>query len=382
MPPSPHAANEPLVPLPEDASEPRLPTKEELKKKEEKELMEEFSGEIVWFNAIGFVILHVLFFIGGVRCLGTITTLYPLTQWKTMFWAFFVGFLSAEGVLMGAHRLYSHKAFKANWKLRALLLFWHTVAGQNCMYIWVRDHRLHHKYSDTNADPHNARRGFWYSHVGWLAMKKHPLIKIKGLTIDMSDIERDPLLMFQKNHYKKLYVLCAIFLPVIVPIYFFDEYWLDALLTVYFTRSIIVLNLTWTVNSAAHLWGTKPYDKNIMPRENKWVGMWAFGEGWHNYHHAFPWDYRAAELAVHHSWTTQLIEFFARIGWAYDLKFASDQMIHRRIQRTGDGTDIHGFHTTKKECHDHIEEAEPHPDESAKANNNHVVSNGSARHRA
>ena len=66
---------------------------------------------------------------------------------------------------------------------------------------------------------------------------------------------------FVHRHYKKLYVLCAIILPTIVPIYFWNEYWLDSLLTAYFARSMVVLNLTWTVNSAAHLWGTKPYDQ-------------------------------------------------------------------------------------------------------------------------
>jgi hypothetical protein len=115
-----------------------------------------------------------------------------------------------------------------------------------------------------------------------------------------------------------------------------------------------------------------------MPKENKWVGMWSFGEGWHNYHHAFPWDYRAAELAVHHSWTTQFIEFFSRIGWAWDLKHASEEMIKRRIQRTGDGTDIHGLHA--KDHHHPIEEAEPHPDEIGN-NNQTVTANGTARHR-
>jgi stearoyl-CoA desaturase (Delta-9 desaturase) len=109
------------------------------------------------------------------------------------------------------------------------------------------------------------------------------------------------------------------------------------------------------------------------------VGLWAFGEGWHNYHHAFPWDYRAAELAVHHSLTTQFIEFFGRIGWAWDLKHASEDMIKRRIQRTGDGTDIHGLHAKNSHEH-HIEEAEPHPDEIGN-NNQTVTANGTARHR-
>lgn len=68
---------------------------------------------------------------------------------------------------------------------------------QNHIYEWARDHRMHHKYSETNADPHNAKRGFFFSHVGWLLCRKHPEVKEKGRGIDMSDLDRDPVVVFQ-----------------------------------------------------------------------------------------------------------------------------------------------------------------------------------------
>lgn len=75
-----------------------------------------------------------------------------------------------------------------------------SISGfQNCLWVWVRDHRQHHKYSDTDGDPHNSSRGFWFSHIGWLMMKKHPEVIAKGKLINMSDIEADPLIMFQKK---------------------------------------------------------------------------------------------------------------------------------------------------------------------------------------
>lgn len=85
-------------------------------------------------------------------------------------------YASGQGVTMGAHRLWSHRAFKAKLWLRIILLWMHTLAGQNCLYVWVRDHRQHHKFSDTDADPHNANRGFFFSHIGWLLSKKHPKV--------------------------------------------------------------------------------------------------------------------------------------------------------------------------------------------------------------
>ena len=74
-----------------------------------------------------------------------------------------------------------------------------TVAFQNHIYEWVRDHRVHHKFTDTDADPHNSKRGFFFSHMGWLMVRKHPDVFTKGKTVDMSDLERDPIVMWQKK---------------------------------------------------------------------------------------------------------------------------------------------------------------------------------------
>jgi len=78
-----------------------------------------------------------------------------------------------------------------------ILLFLQTVALQNSVIEWVRDHRVHHKFSDTNADPHNATRGFFFSHMGWLMCKKHPDVFKFGKKIDMTDLTSDPILRFQ-----------------------------------------------------------------------------------------------------------------------------------------------------------------------------------------
>lgn len=94
--------------------------------------------------------------------------------------------------------------------------------------------------------------------------------------------------------------------------------------------------MTWLVNSAAHLWGNRPYDININPAENVSVMFGAIGEGYHNYHHTFPWDYRASEFDDHmRNITSKFIEFFAAIGWAYDLKVVAPDLIIKRMLRTG-----------------------------------------------
>ncbi|XP_072375876.1 acyl-CoA Delta-9 desaturase-like [Diabrotica undecimpunctata] len=93
------------------------------------------------------------------------------------------------------------------------------------------------------------------------------------------------------------------------------------------------------------MWGQKPYDKYISSVENLAVSLAALGEGWHNYHHVFPWDYKTGELGNVYNPSTSFINFFARLGWAYDLKSVSNDMILRRAQKTGDGThpDVWGY---------------------------------------
>ncbi|KAJ8961745.1 hypothetical protein NQ318_021346, partial [Aromia moschata] len=98
----------------------------------------------------------------------------------------------------------------------------------------------------------------------------------------------------------------------------------------------VSLNGTWLVNSAAHIYGTKPYDKSINPTENRFVSVAAFGEGWHNYHHVFPWDYKAAELGNYRmNFTTAFLDFMAKIGWAYEMKTVSPEMVKRESAANG-----------------------------------------------
>lgn len=291
-----------------------------------------FKRKIVWKNAIGFFFLHLAGLIG----VGTM--LFGYADIRTTLYSIFLTISSGMGVTMGAHRLFTHRSYKAKTWLRVTLLLLHTLAGQNCLYVWVRDHRQHHKYSDTDADPHNATRGFFFSHVGWLMSKKHPKVIEYGKKIDMSDMEADRWVMFQKKYYKTLYFIFTLVLPTAVPIYFWNETVLMATFASFFARTVVQLNFTWCVNSVAHIFGNKPYDKNMLPVESKFVSFFAGGEGWHNYHHTFPYDYRAAELGMPFNLSTKIIDFLAKYGAVYDRKAVTAEMIMNRVKRTGDGS--------------------------------------------
>ncbi|XP_046406050.1 acyl-CoA Delta-9 desaturase-like [Ischnura elegans] len=287
---------------------------------------------IVWRNVLVFTYLH-LGALYGIYLTFTAAKLY------TFLWSLLITIASALGITAGAHRLWAHKAYKAKWQLRLILAVFQTIAFQNHIYEWVRDHRVHHKFSESDADPHNANRGFFFSHIGWLLCKKHPDVIRKGKTVDMSDLEEDFIVVWQRRTYLLVMPILCLILPTWIPCHFWGEDPWTSWYVCYVMRYTLSLNGTWLVNSAAHIWGTKPFDKNISPTENIPVAIAAFGEGWHNYHHVFPWDYKAAELGNYRTnLTTAFIDFFAWVGWAYDLKKVPVEMVRKRAARTGDGS--------------------------------------------
>lgn len=197
--------------------------------------------------------------------------------------AYFMYMMGGLGITAGAHRLWSHKTYKAKFPLRMILMILNCSAFENDIYEWSRDHRVHHKYSETDADPHNATRGFFFSHVGWLLTKKHPDVSRKGKNIDCSDLLHDPIVRFQRRHYLPLVLTFCFIVPTLIPYYLFGETLWNSFFVCSILRYVVLLNSTWLVNSAAHMFGNRPYDQNINPSENRFVSYWAIGEGYVNY---------------------------------------------------------------------------------------------------
>ncbi|XP_035669392.1 stearoyl-CoA desaturase 5-like isoform X1 [Branchiostoma floridae] len=292
--------------------------------------------QIVWRNVVIMSLLHM----GAIFGLFLLPSAHPYTLMWVMKClcspAVICYSLSALGVTAGAHRLWAHRSYKARLPLRIFLAIINCMSLQNDIYDWSRDHRVHHKYSETPADPHNAKRGFFFAHIGWLLVRKHPDVITKGKQIDLTDVLNDPVVKVQRKLYAPAAVLMCFIIPTLVP-----SLWGESLVTAFFIsvlRYVLALNATWLVNSAAHMWGNKPYDKFINPSQNFPVAVLAMGEGWHNYHHTFPYDYATSELGWKVNPTTVFIDFMARLGLAYDRKKVSPNVIRARVSRTGDGT--------------------------------------------
>lgn len=288
--------------------------------------------ELIWRNIVVFSVAHILAVYG-------IWLIFTSAYWQTAVFSFSLHFLSILGITAGVHRLWSHRAYKARTPLKVFLAFISTIAYQNSAFHWAREHRVHHKYSETNADPVNATRGFFFSHVGWLLCKKHPDVTAKGKGVDMSDLMADKVLWFQHKNYGVLVIFIALIGPLVTPVLWWNETWFNSLCIAVMLRWVCSLNSTWLVNSAAHMFGSRPYDKNLNPAENMTVSGLTLGEGFHNYHHVFPWDYKVAELGSYTlNFTTLFIDVCARLGLAYDLKSVSAEIVEKRVTRTGDGS--------------------------------------------
>jgi stearoyl-CoA desaturase (delta-9 desaturase) len=261
----------------------------------------------------------------------------PYCKWQTLLLAFVLWPISGLGITAGAHRLWAHRSYSASLPVRFFLMLCASIANQGSIYHWCRDHRVHHKNSETEGDPHNATRGFFFAHMGWLLVKKHPDVVQSGKQLDYTDLEADPLIMFQKrwDPWFALF-MCFIFPSILCTLWgdtFWHGYWVPGTL-----RYVWVLHCTWLVNSAAHIYGDRPYDPSINPSENPFVALAAIGEGWHNWHHKYPFDYSASESGVLRQYnpTTLFIDTMARFGLVGDRKRATGAWNNLKATRAAD----------------------------------------------
>lgn len=289
------------------------------------------EGNYNWFMVTYLSVCHVCAAVGAIKYL-------PYTMAHTLIFTYFIYYFTGLGVIVGLHRLWSHRSFEASLPLRILLMICASMANEGSIYHWVRDHRVHHKYSETDADPHNATRGFFYAHCGWLLVKKHPDVTKYGRTMDMSDLLNDPVVMFQKKLDPFINVYLCFFLPAQIASSFWGEDFWNAFFVAGFLRYVIVLHFTWMVNSAAHLYGDHPYDTTSYPAENPFVAWVTGGEGWHNWHHKYPYDYATSEFGglAQYNPGKSAIEFFCWTGLAKNPKRATAAWAHGRARRDAD----------------------------------------------
>jgi len=192
------------------------------------------------------------------------------------------------GVAIGAgyHRCFSHRTYECHPAVEAVLLFFGAFALQNSALRWSRDHRNHHRWVDTDQDPYNIQRGALWAHVLWVFYKDPPGSSYENVP----DLLSNPRVMWQHRWYRLIGVGLGLGLPTLVGAFFGRP--LGGLLWGGFLRVVLVHHTTFLVNSAAHLYGSRPYSTENSARDNWLLAFFTHGEGYHNFHHRFPSDFR------------------------------------------------------------------------------------------
>jgi stearoyl-CoA desaturase (delta-9 desaturase) len=205
--------------------------------------------------------------------------------------ALFLWFFAATGlsITLGYHRLFAHGAFQAAWPARLFTLVFGAAAFENSALCWAASHRKHHKFVDSEEDPYDIGQGFLHAHIGWVLFKLKP-----DASLDyVKDLQLDPLVRWQHRHYRAIAILAGFVLPALAGAVW--DGWAGAVggfLIAGVARVVVVQHLTFCINSLCHTLGRQPYSSRCTARDSAIMAVLTFGEGYHNFHHAFQHDYR------------------------------------------------------------------------------------------
>jgi stearoyl-CoA desaturase (delta-9 desaturase) len=253
-----------------------------------------FPNGISWSTTIWFAAMHV----------GAVVALFYFS------WAGLVTFLALHfvtaclGVTLGYHRLLTHGSFVCPRIVKYFFSFCGMLSTEGSPLYWVSTHRKHHAFSDQPEDPHSPLHGFWWSHIFWL----HPKITTAELKANFTrwapDLFKDPVQRFFHQWFFMVPIGTGVVL-FLVGHYLLGGIGISMVLWGLCARIVAVYHGTWFVNSATHVWGYRNYTTKDESRNLWWVAIVAYGEGWHNNHHAYQ------RLARHgHRW------------WEFDVTYA------------------------------------------------------------
>ena len=238
---------------------------------------------------------------------------FSVSAWVSLF---FLLALSSLGITAGYHRLWAHRAYEAALPLKILLMIGGTFAVQNSILFWASGHRTHHRHvDDVDQDPYSIKRGFWYAHQGWMIRDHSPS---EPDYKNAPDLINDKLVMFQHKYYVPMVIAVHVGLLGGVG-WAVGDVW-GVVLLGGLLRLIISHHVTFFINSLCHMWGKRPYTDENTARDNFVLAILTWGEGYHNYHHIFQYDYRNGVKWWQYDPTKWLIWTSSKLGLAKNLR--------------------------------------------------------------
>lgn len=244
-------------------------------------------------------------------------------------WVAGVALLYACGLSItgGYHRLWAHRAYQAHWSLKLFYLLFGAMAFQNSVLVWASTHRIHHaNVDDVDHDPYSINRGLWYAHIGWM-LRDYPSARTDYS--NARDLLDDRLVMFQHNYYLPLALFMNIGFPLLLGWAMGDV--MGYLMVAGLLRLVVNHHVTFLINSLAHYWGRRPYTIENTARDNDLLAFLTYGEGYHNYHHLFQWDYRNGVRWWQYDPTKWLIASLSWIGVTRELRRVPEFRIQRAM---------------------------------------------------
>ncbi|MCP5009985.1 MAG: acyl-CoA desaturase, partial [Aestuariibacter sp.] len=235
-------------------------------------------------NILVFVITGLIAFVGVPYW--AMTQGFDTTEIVTTLVLFYATGMS---ITAGYHRLWSHKTYDAHPVVKVVLAIGGAMALQNSILHWSSDHRVHHRHVDEDdKDPYSAGKGLWFSHIGWM-LREYQSHRYDDYS-NCKDLQKDKVVMWQHNHYLPIVLIANFGLTGFLGWLNGDIFSMILLAGVF--RLVAVHHVTFFINSLAHFWGSQPYTDTNSARDNGILAFFTFGEGYHNFHHIFEYDYR------------------------------------------------------------------------------------------
>ena len=216
----------------------------------------------------------------GLLHVGAIAALF-MFSWQALAVAVFLIWMATGlGISMGYHRLHTHRSYKVPLAIEYFLAVCGALTLEGGPIFWVATHRIHHQKSDQPGDPHSPRDGAWWAHIGWILFGKAKHNATRLMSKYAPDLAKHRFYVWLNDYHWLPNVLLA---PLL-----FALGGLPLVLWGICLRVVVALHATWLVNSATHMWGSRRFATRDDSRNNWWVALITFGEGWHNNHHAHP----------------------------------------------------------------------------------------------
>jgi len=236
----------------------------------------------------------------------------------------FMGMSTGLALTAGYHRYFAHRSYECHALVRTFYLLFGAATLQNSALYWASNHRYHHRFVDRPGDPHNVADGLFWAYIGWVLIKEPS----PRMFANVDDLKAQPMVMWQHRHCLPIGLTVGFVFPFLIG-FAFDRPW-GGLLWGGLVRVVVMHHLTFLFNIAGHTVGAQPYSDEDSSRDSWWLAFLMLGEGHHNFHHAFPGDYRAGEAWYQWDPTKWWIWTLSLVGFTSRLNHASAQAIRRR----------------------------------------------------